>query len=173
MIIRPENPADIAAIRAVTIAAFKDHPHSDQTEHLIIDRLRQADALSISLVAIVDDEVAGHIAFSPVKLSDGSKGWFGLGPVSVLPAFQGRGIGGALIRQGLDMLREQGAAGCVVMGDPDLYRKFGFQNAPVIVLTDCAPQYFLAQPLSSNPASGTVSYNAAFYAGGDGQDGAA
>lgn len=173
MIIRPESPTDIPAIRDVTIAAFRDHPHSDQTEHLIVDRLRQAGALSISLVAVVDDEIVGHIAFSPVELSDGSKGWFGLGPVSVVPQYQGRGIGGSLIRQGLDMLRDQGAAGCVVMGDPDLYRKFEFRNNPQFVLKDCAPQYFLVQPLSSREASGTVSYNAAFYAGGDGQDGVA
>lgn len=167
MIIRPEAPADVAAIREVTIAAFKDHPHSDQTEHMIVDRLRRAGALSVSLVAVVEGEVAGHIAFSAVELSDGSKGWFGLGPVSVLPTFQGKGIGGALIRQGLDILREQGASGCVVMGDPDLYRKFGFRNDPKFVLQDCAPQYFLAQPLSSAGASGMVRYNAAFYAGVD------
>lgn len=164
MITRFESPADIAAIRAVTIAAFKDHPHSDQTEHLIVDRLRQAGALSISLVAEVNGQVAGHIAFSPVKLFDGSKGWFGLGPVSVLPAFQGQGIGGALIRKGLDLLRDQAAAGCVVMGDPDLYRKFGFSNDAKLVFKDCAPQYFLVQLLSSAGASGMVTYDAAFYA---------
>lgn len=165
MIIRQEIPADIAAIRDVTAAAFKDHPHSDQTEHLIIDRLRQAGALTISLVAVVDDDVAGHIAFSAVELSGGSKGWFGLGPISVRPECQGRGIGGALIRQGLEMLRHQAAAGCVVMGDPDFYRKFGFRNDPQFILKDCAPQYFLVQPLSSGEASGMVNYNAAFYAG--------
>lgn len=167
MIIRPECPADVAAIRDVTIAAFKDHPHSDQTEHLIIDRLRQAGALSISLVAEVDGDVVGYIAFSPVALSDGSESWFGLGPVSILPECQGQGIGGALIRQGLSMLRDQGAAGCVVMGEPDFYRKFGFRNDPQLALRDCAPQYFLVQPLSSHGASGMVSYNAAFYAGVD------
>jgi putative acetyltransferase len=163
MIIRPENPADIAAIRDVTISAFKDHPHSDETEHLVIDRLRSAGALSISLVSEVDGAVVGHIAFSPVALSDGSKNWFGLGPISVSPAFQGQGIGGALIHRGLDMLRAQPAAGCVVMGDPDFYRKFGFRNDPRFVLQDCAPQYFLALPLSSDGASGMVSYHAAFY----------
>jgi putative acetyltransferase len=167
MITRLENPADVAAIHDVTISAFKGHPHSDQTEHLIVDRLRQAGTLSISLIAEVDGDVVGHIAFSPVALSDGSKDWFGLGPVSVLPAFQGQGIGGALIRQGLDMLRHQAAAGCVVMGDPDFYQKFGFRNDPQFALKDCAPQYFLVQPLSSNPASGIVTFHPAFYAGVD------
>ncbi|WP_276118347.1 GNAT family N-acetyltransferase [Pararhizobium qamdonense] len=167
MIIRPEKPEDRAAIRAVTISAFQDHPHSDQTEHLILDRLRKAGALALSLVAEVNGDVAGHIAFSPVTLSDGSKDWYGLGPVSVLPALQGQGIGGALIRQGLDMLRHQAAAGCVVMGDPDLYRKFGFRNDPQFTLKDCAPQYFLTQPLSLPGASGMVTYNPAFYPGAD------
>ncbi|MDW5313684.1 N-acetyltransferase [Rhizobium sp. PL01] len=164
MIICPEGPADVAAIRGVTAAAFEDHPYSDQTEHRIIDRLRQAGVLSMSLVAVVDDGIVGHIAFSPVELSDGSKDWFGLGPLSVLPACQGQGIGVALIRRGLAMLREQSVGGCVVMGDPDLYRKFGFRNDPQLILRDCAPQYFLAQPLFSQGASGIVTYHAAFYA---------
>jgi putative acetyltransferase len=167
MIIRPESPADIAAIHTVTIAAFKDHPHSEQTEQLIINRLRVAGMLHLSLVAELQGEVVGHAAFSRVELSDGSRDWFGLGPISVLPSHQGQGIGGALIRRGLDRLREQAAAGCVVMGDPDFYRKFGFRNDPRFVLKDCAPQYFLAQPLSSAGGSGMVTYNAAFYAGAD------
>jgi putative acetyltransferase len=112
--------------------------------------------------------VVGHVAFSPVEFSDGSAGWFGLGPVSVLPSHQGQGIGGALIRRGLEMLRARAAAGCVVVGNPELYRKFGFQNDPQITYADCAPQYFLAQALSSTPASGMVTFNAAFYGGVDG-----
>ncbi|MBP1856802.1 GNAT family N-acetyltransferase [Rhizobium herbae] len=168
MIIRAEGPADIAAIHAITLEAFKGQSYSDQTEHLIVDRLRDAGALSLSLVAEVGGEVVGHIAFSPVELSDGSKQWFGLGPVSVMPSHQGQGVGGALIRRGLEMLREQAAAGCVVVGNPELYRKFGFQNDARMSYADCAPQYFLTQPLSSTPASGMVTFNAAFYAGVDG-----
>lgn len=166
--IRPEKPGDVKAIHSLTREAFKDRAYSDGTEHFIVDRLRDAGALSLSLVAEVQGEVVGHIAFSPVEFSDGSAGWFGLGPVSVLPSQQGQGIGGALIRRGLEILRERRAAGCVVVGSPELYRKFGFQNDPQITFADCAPQYFLAQPLSSTPASGMVTYNAAFYGGVDG-----
>nr|WP_222857169.1 N-acetyltransferase [Rhizobium herbae] len=166
--IRPEKPGDVEAIHSLTREAFKDHPYSDGTEHFIVDRLRHAGALSLSLVAEVEGEVVGHVAFSPVEFSDGSAGWFGLGPVSVLPSRQGKGIGGALIRRGLEILRERRAAGCVVVGNPELYRKFGFRNDPQITFADCAPQYFLAQPLSSTPASGIVTYNAAFYSGVDG-----
>ena len=158
---------DLEAIRSVTIAAFRDHPHSDQTEHLIVERLRRTGALSLSLVAEIGNDVVGHVAFSPVAFSDGSSGWFGLGPLSVMPSHQRRGIGGALIRRGLDVLRERAAAGCVVMGDPEFYRKFGFENNPRVAFADCAPQYFLTQPLSSKPASGIVIYDGAFYGGAD------
>ncbi|WP_349434354.1 N-acetyltransferase [Pararhizobium sp. A13] len=168
MMLRPEKPGDVGAIHSLTREAFKDRPYSDGTEHFIVDRLRNAGVLSLSLVAEVQGEVVGHVAFSPVEFSDGSAGWFGLGPVSVLPSHQGQGIGGALIRGGLELLRERAAAGCVVVGNPELYRKFGFQNDPRITFADCAPQYFLTQPLSSTPASGMVTYNAAFYGGVDG-----
>ncbi|WP_245969749.1 GNAT family N-acetyltransferase [Thiocapsa rosea] len=96
--IRNEASDDIAAIAEVTIAAFRDLEISNQTEHLIIDALRAAETLALSLVAVVDGRVVGHIAFSPVTLSDGTGDWYGLGPVSVLPQVQRRGIGQALVR---------------------------------------------------------------------------
>lgn len=164
MIIRPEIEADIAAIRNVTIEAFRDHPHSDQTEHLIIERLRAADALVLSLVAEDEDaKIVGHIAFSQVALTSGAAGWFGLGPVAVARERQGQGIGGALIRQGLVRLADSKAAGCVVMGDPLFYCKFGFVSDPALVLADCAPQYFLALALHGPAASGIVAYHDAFH----------
>ena len=88
MIIRKEEPADIAAIADVTIAAFENHPISHQTEHFIIDALRTADVLVVSLVAEIDGRIVGHIAFSSVSISDGATGWYGLGPISVLPDCQ-------------------------------------------------------------------------------------
>lgn len=162
MIIRPESEGDVAAIGAVTAAAFAGHPHSDQTEPLIIERLRAEGALSLSLVAEDEGEVIGHIAFSPVTIAPAASGWYGLGPVSVRPDRQGRGTGSALIRHGLDRLRERGAAGCVVVGEPEFYRKFGFRNEPALVFPDCAPQYFMALALSGRMASGTVAYHPAF-----------
>jgi putative acetyltransferase len=88
MIIRHERDSDIAAIFTVTKAAFENHPYSHQTERFIVNALRAAKALSLSLVAEVDGKVVGHIAFSPVTISDGSDNWYGIGPVSVLPEFQ-------------------------------------------------------------------------------------
>ena len=82
MIIRSETSSDIEAIAEVTIAAFKNLAISNHTEQFIIDALRKSNALTISLVAQIDGQVAGHIAFSPVTISDGALGWYGLGPVS-------------------------------------------------------------------------------------------
>lgn len=128
IIIRDETPEDVRAIGEVTVAAFKTLEVSNQTEQFIIDALRSAGALSVSLVAELDGRVVGHIAFSPITLSDGSTGWYGLGPVAVLPELQRQGIGTSLIREGLARLRALGGRGCCLVGHPDYYRRFGFEN---------------------------------------------
>jgi putative acetyltransferase len=124
MVIRKEQNSDLEVITAVTITAFKNHPFSRQTEHLIINALRLANALTLSLVAEIRGQVVGHIAFSPLEISDGSEGWFGLGPVSVLPGYQNQGIGKVLINKGLSILKDQGGQGCALGGSPDYYLKF-------------------------------------------------
>jgi predicted N-acetyltransferase YhbS len=88
IIIRNEIKSDLEAISEITKAAFENHPHSNHTEQFIINALRDANALTISLVAEAGKKVVGHIAFSPVIISDGSLGWYGLGPISVLPELQ-------------------------------------------------------------------------------------
>lgn len=120
-IIRPEQPEDFAAITRVNELAFKSEPHSEQTEHFIVLALRNAGALSVSLVAERSNQVISHVAFSPVQFSDGSASWYGLGPVAVLPELQHQDIGKALINSGLASLRSLGASGCVVLGDPNYY----------------------------------------------------
>ncbi|AFL52233.1 putative acetyltransferase [Sinorhizobium fredii] len=162
MIIRPETDRDHAAIHDVTAAAFAGQPYSDQTEPLIIDRLRAEGALTLSLVAEERGEVIGHVAFSPVTITPFASGWYGLGPLSVRPDRQGRGTGNALVRQGLDMLRNFGASGCVLAGNPAFYGRFGFRNDPALVFPGCAPQYFMTLALSEAKVSGTVSYHPAF-----------
>lgn len=114
--IREERLEDVAAIHQLTELAFSTMPYSSGTEHLIIDALRAEGALVVSLVAIAEDVVVGHIAFSLVSLSSGDQGWYALGPVSVEPRFQRKGIGSALIREGLKRLEEAGACGCVLVG---------------------------------------------------------
>ena len=119
MIVRKETESDIEAISQVTIAAFKTLPISNQTEQFIIKALRAAGALTLSLVAEFEGRVVGHVAFSPVIISDGTEGWYGLGPVSVLPEYQKQGIGKSLINEGLSLLRQMGGRGCVLVGDPN------------------------------------------------------
>jgi putative acetyltransferase len=146
MIIRNETDSDIEAIYEVTKAAFANHPYSHQTEQFIVNALRAAGALTVSLVAEVDGRVVGHVAFSPVTISDGSRDWYGLGPVSVLPECQNNGIGKSLIQEGLSLLKASGAKGCLLVGEPKYYERFGFTNIPRIILDDVPQEYFLALP---------------------------
>lgn len=164
MLIRPEQATDTTAIEAVTRAAFADHPHSDQCEHFIIAALRAAGALPISLVVEVEGEVVGHVAFSPVDISDGSQNWYGLGPVSVLPGYQNQGIGKTLIENGLALLRADKARGCVVAGDPAYYQRFGFRSHETLSYPGLPAEYFMALPFQAELPSGTVSYHPAFSA---------
>ena len=106
MIIRKELISDINAISDVTIAAFKTLAISQNTEQFIINALRSANALTISLVAEIENEIVGHIAFSPVTISDGSLDWHGLGPLSVLPRLHKQGIGKSLVYEGLSEVPE-------------------------------------------------------------------
>jgi putative acetyltransferase len=160
--IRPETPVDIAAIHALTAAAFRHAAHASHTEQFINDALRKAGRLTLSLVADDAGTIVGHVAISPVSLSDGSRGWYGLGPVSVLPERQQEGIGSRLIRQALDDLRKQGAAGCVVLGDPGYYGRFGFRTDSRMVLPDMPPAYFQVLSFMGQMPNASVSYHEAF-----------
>jgi putative acetyltransferase len=97
MIICPESANDHAAIQNILIEAFANHPYSHQTEHLIVEALRTANALTVGMVAEVDGNVVGHIAFSPIKINGVDCMWFALGPIAVLADFQKQGIARALI----------------------------------------------------------------------------
>jgi putative acetyltransferase len=164
ILIRPETSSDLEAISEVTKAAFADCPHGNHTEQFIIDALRKANALAISLVAEVGKKVVGHIAFSPVTISDGSAGWYGLGPISVLPELQKQGIGKALIREGLSRLKSMGAQGCLLVGDPSYYVRFGFKNDPALTLDGVPPAVFLALRFDDSKTSGAVTFHDAFTA---------
>ncbi len=162
MIIRSEKPSDIKVIEEVTKAAFEDHQFSQQTEHFIIRDLRADDALTISLVAEVDGRVVGHIAFSPVTISDGTMNWCGLGPVSVLPEFQGRKIGTTLVNNGIDLLKTMDSKGCALVGLPTYYYRFGFENHPQLIHEGVQQEVFVAKSLFGQVPSGTVEFHDAF-----------
>lgn len=164
MIIRKETVTDIEEITEVTIAAFKTLPISNHTEQFIIKALRAAGALTISLVAEIDGQVVGHIAFSPVTVSDGTTGWYGLGPVSVLPDYQKQGIGKALINKGLSLLKDMGGQGCALVGDPNYYKRFGFKNYPELVHEGVPQEVFLILPFTEKIPKGIVLFHEGFKA---------
>jgi len=171
IIIRNETPDDIGAITEVTIAAFKTLAVSQHTEQFIIEALRATGVLTLSLVAEMDGRVLGHIAFSPVTFSDGTSNWYGLGPVSVLPEHQRKGIGKSLIEQGLLRLKGLNARGCCLVGHPEYYRKFGFKNVSGLAHEGVPPEVFFALSFDGYIPHGTVAFHEAFKA--DGQQGGA
>lgn len=162
MQIQLERPTDAAAIRRLTEIAFTGIPYSDGTEARIVDALRAAGALTISLVAIEAGEIIGHAAFSPVTINGVAGEWYGLAPVSVLPDRQRQGIGQALIRDGLARLQSMKAAGCVVLGDPGYYGRFGFRSDPELVYADVPPGYFQRLVFHGAAPKGEVRYHPGF-----------
>lgn len=160
--LRSEKPEDIDAIRKVTIAAFEGAEHSSGTEAAIVDALRNAGALTVSLVAVENDQIVGHVAFSPVAIESGAEKWYGLGPISVRPDRQGHGIGKALIETGLARLREHGANGCVVLGDPRYYARFGFTSDPALRYADVPAEYFQRIVFGGIAPAGAVAYHTGF-----------
>ena len=164
MQIRPERPADVDLIRALTTGAFAGARYSSGAEAGIVDALRADGVLSVSLVAEEDGEVIGHLAFSPVQVDAAGGDWFGLGPVSVAPARQGKGVGQALVRAGLERLEAMGAAGCVVLGEPGYYGRFGFESDPELRYGDAPAAYFQRLIFKGPPPSGQVRFHPAFEA---------
>lgn len=106
------------------------------------------------------------MAVSPVSISDGRTDWYGLGPISVEPDLQGQGIGGLLMRAALELLRKRGAGGCVLVGDPAFYSRFGFEVEPGLVLPDVPPEYFQALHFGPSSPRGIVTFHEAFRASG-------
>jgi len=166
MHIRPETPADYSAIRAINVAAFLHHPFSRQTEHLIVEELRKAGALAVSLVA--EDEsgrVVGHIAFSVMQIDGRDLGWYMAGPLAVMPECQKKGIGSALVRAGLEAIRALGASGCFLVGDPAFYTRLGFANEPLLTMQGVPPEVCLAYAFVQPVPQGAVTHHPAFLAG--------
>jgi predicted N-acetyltransferase YhbS len=162
--IKEESPGDIPAIGRVITAAFHAAAHTSHTEKFIVDALRRAGKLTVSRVATHEDEVIGHVAISPIKVSGNDVDWYGLGPVAVLPNYQRRGIGSALIMDALLALSDCRAAGCVVLGDPGLYERFGFKANEALTLPGASAQHFLAVAFADSVPGGVVSYHEAFQA---------
>lgn len=161
--LRPEIPADYEAITQLTLAAFTSESYKP-TEHLIVLGLRKAGALSLSLVTEAHGKIVGHVAFSKVTITGVDMGWYGLGPISVQPELQKLGIGSRLIYEGLPRISDMGARGCVVLGSPSYYQRFGFKSYQGLIYEHVpAPEYFMAIPFRDEIPQGKVEYHKAFY----------
>lgn len=160
--IRAEAAGDAPTIYKLTQAAFRDMPFSDGDEQELVERLRAGGDLALSLVAEDAARIVGHIAFSPVTISDGTPGWVGLGPVSVWPDLHGQGIGGALVRRGIAEMSALGAKGIVLLGSPDYYSRFGFVHDPQLSYPGPPAEYFQCLLIDGPMPQGNVRYAPAF-----------
>ncbi len=147
--IRPATPQDHTPISVLVV-----HTFGQKNEHALVEALRGADAVALELVAEKDGEVVGHICFSRLLAPEG---WWALAPVCVSHAHQGRGVGGELIRHGLDQARQRRAAAVVVVGDPDYYHRFGFVfEGPAQLVSPYPAQYTGLFPIASEAATAQV-----------------
>lgn len=160
--LRPERPDDHAAIGELITAAFAGKPYAEGDEADLLVALRRERALTLSLVAEWRGEVVGQAAFSPARAADGSQPWYALGPVAVLPAHQGKGIGSTLIRAGLETLSGTGAAGCILVGDPAYYTRFGFRVCPENAPAGQPAEYFMVKLLAGPRPLGPIAFHEAF-----------
>lgn len=160
--IRFEKAGDINRVNQIIKSAFEQIAHSNQKEHLLVEDLRTNDALTLSLVAKRNNDILGHIAFSEVTINGELDSWYGLAPVSVNPEYQNRGIGSRLIESGLNELKNLGAKGCVLVGEPDYYKRFGFRLQNNLVYEGIPEKYFLVQSFSKEIPAGKVKYHPLF-----------
>jgi putative acetyltransferase len=162
--IRKERKEDLNAIRYVNKQAFET-----SSEANLVDLLRAANKATISLVAIVEGRIVGHILFSPVNIASAPEGvrGLGLGPMAVLPEFQEQGIGSSLIREGLKECQQAGYDIVVVLGHLDYYPRFGFSRASAYGLENeyDADEHFMALELRNGALAevgGLVTYQPEF-----------
>lgn len=161
--IRPERAGDEEAIGALVAAAFAPMPFSDGTEAQLVRRLREDGDLVLSLVACAaDGAIQGHIGFSPVTVEGESGNWFQLAPLAVAPGRQREGIGTALVREGIARMRDAGACGIGVLGDPRYYERFGFAPCEGLGIPDPHGEYFRWLTLTGEPPQGEVRFAPAF-----------
>ena len=164
--IRDQTEADFAAVHELVIAAFRTLAVASGTEQFIMDALWRNSAATVALVAEDGGVIVGQAAFSKVTVGGQDVGWHGCGPVAVLPERHKQGIGSALMRTGLERLRALGSKGCVVVGDPAYYKRFGFANTPDMFVPDVPPEVFMAIRFAGEMPKGEVKFDEAFEAKG-------
>lgn len=164
---RDEQETDRDAIRDLHYQAFNGHPQhapgAAPTEHRIIDGLRGAGALAISLVAQEGDIAIGHAALSPVRIDGAPADWLGLGPIGVLPQHQGRGVGSELMRRSIERANAMDMGGIILVGDPAFYARFGFTSGTPLFIPGVPEANVLALHLNGDMPQGTVAFHSAFF----------
>lgn len=165
MLIRPEQPGDAASVRVVNERAFNQLDEAN-----LVEALHKVAVGLISLVAVLDNQIVGHILFSPASIQ-GASGDFnviGLAPMAVLPEFQNRGIGSQLVQAGLAECRRQGHQVAIVLGHPNFYPRFGFVPARPRGITceyDVSDDTFMVaelEPGALTGCTGLAKYHPAF-----------
>jgi len=162
VLIRLERPDDHEALGELITSAFAGKPYADGDEADLLVALRRENALTLSLVAELDGVVVGQAAFSPARTTTGDERWYALGPVAVLPAHQGEGIGSLLVRAGLERLAGEGADGCIFVGDPAYYARFGFEVRPENAPVGQPAEYFQVMVLGGRRPDGPIAFHEAF-----------
>jgi putative acetyltransferase len=161
-VIRLETPADTRAINDLTTRAFRGKPCSDGDEQDLINALRDAGVLTLSLVADAAGLIVGHVAISPAFAADGSDGWYALGPIAVCPTLQRRGIGGRLIKDSMDRLIAMKARGCIVLGDTNYYPRHGFLPRPDLAPKDAPSAHYMIRALNGQTPETVVAFHPIF-----------
>jgi predicted N-acetyltransferase YhbS len=166
IIVRDQTEDDFAAVHELVIAAFKTALFTAGTEQFIMDVLWRSGAATVALVAEDAGVLVGQAAFSKVLVAGKDVGWHGCGPVSIVPDRQRQGIGSALMRVGLDRLHRLGSKGCVLVGHPDYYPRFGFVSTTAMFEPGVPPEAFMALAFSGPLPEGQVDFDEAFKATG-------
>lgn len=159
--LRNEKADDAAAVRSLIDAAFADMPFSDGTEGAVMDGLRVDGDCTLAMVAEDASQIVGQIAFSPIRI-DGAADWYQLGPVAVTPALQRSGIGSALVEEGIAAMREKGARGIALVGNPAYYSRFGFTRDHALTLSDAMDPVLQIVVLKGEPPVGQITLAPAF-----------
>lgn len=162
MQIRHETPNDTDTIHDLTEQAFAPMAFSDGSEPAIIRALRKDGDLTLSLVAVENDEIIGHVAFSPVTINGTHNDWFGLGPISIRADRQKQGVGTAIVHEGLKTLKKQNANGCALIGNPAVYTPMGFASNGLLHYQDLDPKIVQYVLFSGAPPQGILKFASAF-----------
>lgn len=160
MHIRDERPADLVAIGQVITQAMRLLEYSTGTEAAIVERLRAASGLTLSLVAEEQETVIGYLATSQAHVAD-QGGWALIGPLAVLPSWHRQKIGTALMLAALQRLRST-SRGAALVGDPAYYSRFGFHPFPGLQVRGCPPEVVLALPFDGSVPCGELIHHPAF-----------